>query len=151
MKAITIKQPWASLIALGEKKIETRSWKTSYRGTILIHAGKGIEKSICSDEPFCSVLKQHEIETYNDFPLGMIIAKADLIDCIEITWNNNVKCIAGDEKGNVIARNNEWFFGGYDCEEEKRFAWILENVKLINPIPAKGQLSLWNFKLECEE
>lgn len=44
MKAITIRQPWASLIALGEKKIETRSWQTKYRGPILIHAGKSVDK-----------------------------------------------------------------------------------------------------------
>ena len=45
MKVITIKQPWASLIAYGYKRYEFRSWKTNYRGPIYIHAGKGTDKS----------------------------------------------------------------------------------------------------------
>lgn len=40
MKALTIIQPWATLIASGHKMNETRSWKTNYRGEVLIHAGK---------------------------------------------------------------------------------------------------------------
>ncbi len=44
MKVITIKQPWATLIAEGYKEYEFRTWKTKYRGDILIHAGKGIDK-----------------------------------------------------------------------------------------------------------
>lgn len=44
MKAITIKQPFASLIAAGLKEYEFRTWKTKYRGEILIHAGKGVDK-----------------------------------------------------------------------------------------------------------
>ena len=44
MKALTIKEPWATLIIEGYKEYEFRSWKTNYRGKILIHAGKSIEK-----------------------------------------------------------------------------------------------------------
>lgn len=44
MKIITIKQPFASLIAAGLKEYEFRTWKTKYRGEILIHAGKGVDK-----------------------------------------------------------------------------------------------------------
>ena len=44
MKALTIKEPWASLIINGYKEYEFRSWKTNYRGKILIHAGKSLEK-----------------------------------------------------------------------------------------------------------
>ena len=39
MKALTIRQPWASLFALGIKQMETRSWDTKYRGPVAIHAG----------------------------------------------------------------------------------------------------------------
>ena len=46
MKVLTIKQPWASLIVNGHKKYEFRSWKTKYRGKILIHAGKSLEKDM---------------------------------------------------------------------------------------------------------
>lgn len=44
MKVLTIKQPWASLIIEGYKRFEFRSWKTNYRGELLIHAGKSIDK-----------------------------------------------------------------------------------------------------------
>ena len=40
MKAITIWQPWAFLLAMGAKQYETRSWETAYRGPIAIHAAK---------------------------------------------------------------------------------------------------------------
>lgn len=44
MRCITIRQPWATLIALGEKEFETRSWRTAYRGELGIHAGMRIDK-----------------------------------------------------------------------------------------------------------
>ena len=46
MKVLTVKEPWASLIAYGYKEYEFRSWKTNYRGKILIHAGKSLEKDV---------------------------------------------------------------------------------------------------------
>ena len=46
MKVLTVKQPWASLIVNEHKKYEFRSWKTKYRGKILIHAGKSLEKDM---------------------------------------------------------------------------------------------------------
>ena len=45
MKALTIKEPWATLIIEGYKEYEFRSLKTNYRGKILIHAGKSLEKN----------------------------------------------------------------------------------------------------------
>lgn len=62
MKAITIKQPWATLIALGEKRFETRSWQTKYRGPIAIHAGKTIDKEYCEYQPIKRALQKHGIE-----------------------------------------------------------------------------------------
>ncbi len=73
MKAISIHQPWASLITLGEKRFETRSWRPHYRGRILIHASKTFshaEQDLCHQEPFKSVLKAHGIEFVNPLPTG---------------------------------------------------------------------------------
>ncbi|KXG09931.1 hypothetical protein AT864_01491 [Anoxybacillus sp. P3H1B] len=61
MKAITIKQPWATLIALGEKKFETRSWKTNYRGKIAIHAGKTIDYEAFYESEIIRVMNKHGI------------------------------------------------------------------------------------------
>lgn len=146
MKALTIKQPWASLIALGEKKIETRSWRTKYRGPILIHAGKSIEKGMFEFHFIQGVFEKHQIKGDNELPIGSIIAKANLVDCLEMkeTERNDV-CYIGKvilENG-LVLEGEELYFGDY---EVGRFAWILENIEPIEPIPAKGQLSLWNFE-----
>lgn len=58
MKVITLIQPWATLIALGEKQIETRSWSTKYRGEIAIHAGKKIDKSVFIQPYYYEVFKK---------------------------------------------------------------------------------------------
>ena len=78
MKVITIKQPYATLIAEGLKEYEFRTWKTKYRGDILIHAGKGIDKK---------AMKRYE-HLNLEYPSGCIIAKVNLTDCIEINDEN---------------------------------------------------------------
>lgn len=144
IKVITLIQPWATLIALGEKKIETRSWKTKYRGDLLIHAGKKIDKEICESYPYKSILAKHGYD-YTNLPTGVILAKCNLKDCLEI-HNNEDSAILED---NTIINGNEYYFGFYD---EGRYAWILDNIKLLNnPIKAKGQLNLWNYDYEEEE
>lgn len=146
MKALTIKQPWATLIALGEKRIETRSWKTSYRGPILIHAGNQIDNFICHQEPYLKILNEHDIILSSDLPTGEIIAKANLVDCIkmkDLVLSDDGEPIASILEGEQVIAYNEFKFGDYT---PGRYAWILEDVELIKPIPAKGQLSLWNFK-----
>ena len=40
LKAISLKQPWANLVASGKKSIETRKWKTPYRGDVVICSSK---------------------------------------------------------------------------------------------------------------
>lgn len=146
MKALTIRQPWATLIALGEKKIETRSWKTIYRGSILIHAGKSIDKKSCLREPIKSTLKNHGY-TEKNLPTGVIIAKCQLIDCIKIKdWvaDTSLKVIKATLENAKAIMGNELEFGDFT---PSRYAWILDNVELLkDPIPAKGKLSLWKFK-----
>ena len=73
MKVISIKEPYATLIMEQKKSIETRSWKTNYRGEILIHASQSSHKM--SGE----MLK---ITKNMDFHNGNIICKAELVDCI---------------------------------------------------------------------
>ena len=69
MKTLTIRQPWASLIIAGVKDVENRSWPTKYRGSLLIHAGKGIDHSEWTG-------------TLDDMPAGVIIGVVDLVDCV---------------------------------------------------------------------
>lgn len=127
MKALTIKQPWASLIIEGYKKYEFRSWKTNYRGKILIHAGLSLEKDV-----------QERFKDYNlDYKLGYIIGEAEIVDCILV-----------DEKFNESLRNIDPIVYGRSNHVEN-YAWKLENIKKYdNPIPCKGKLSLWDYEGE---
>lgn len=140
MKAITLLEPWASLIAVEVKKIETRSWSTKYRGPLAIHAGKSLKAShmnIAWHEPFFSALRPHHEESGGiRYFHGCVIATCDLVDCIKMTpeFIDLIKS----------AKGHEYDFGVYAVG---RYAWILENVKpLEKPIPAKGALSIWEWE-----
>ncbi len=77
MKALSIKQPWAWLIVSGHKDIENRAWSTSYRGRVLIHAGKrydGYRYDWDWDWP--------EIEKPDIFAMGGIVGEAAIVDCV---------------------------------------------------------------------
>lgn len=141
MKVLTIRQPWASLIALGEKHIETRSWRTKYRGPLLIHAGKSVDNDICKIHPFTDVLVNHGIIFQQDMPRGIIIAKCELVDCQKIIEVDDL-CGAITES-NLFVDGNEYLFGDFT---PGRYAWILDNIEMLKePIPAKGKLSLWEY------
>jgi len=132
MKVISIKEPWASLIKNNIKKIETRSFKTNYRGKIYIHASK--KEFNQKDENIQNILSYLKNKTLS---YGHIICEAELVDCIYMD-----KDFLEEIKKNKI----EYSCGHY---EEGRYAWILENIKpLKKEIPAKGQLGIWNYNKE---
>ena len=131
MKVLSLKQPWAMLVAMGVKRIETRSWATKYRGPLLIHASQRVDKLVCKKEPFCKYIKAEGL------PVGAIIASCRLIDCVLIDENFRNK---------VMAMGDEFYFGDYSIG---RYAWILDDMKMLDkPVPAKGQLGLWGHKFE---
>lgn len=139
MKVISVIQPWATLIALGEKKFETRSWKTKYRGEIGIHASKKIDKETCRQEPFKSILTRHGYNEKN-LPTGSIIATSSINGCYQVLKDTGTSAII--DYGSFMISGNEYHFGDYT---KGRFAWELHDIKQIDPIPAKGQLGLWNY------
>lgn len=127
MKVITIKQPFASLISEGIKEYEFRTWKTNYRGEILIHAGKVINKSAIE-----------KFSCYDlDLDSGCIIAKGELVDCIKVDdkFREQLK------KENPLVYNrviNDLEWNGY--------AFKIANIKKIDKIYINGKLGLWNYK-----
>lgn len=127
MKAITIKQPFASLIAEGYKIYEFRSWKTKYRGEILIHAGKGIDKE---------AMKRFEYLNL-DYPTGKIIAKAIIEDCVEVDEDMKEKL----RKLDPIVYKGAINYKG----EKNEYGFKLKDVKKIEPKEAKGALSFWEY------
>lgn len=125
MKVLTIREPWASLIINGYKKYEFRSWKTNYRGKILIHTSQKIEKEMLSR------FKDYNLNCIG----GAIIGEAELTDCILVDENFNQSLRKIDNV--VYGRSNH----------VEKYAWKLENVKKYDePIPMKGKLGLWNIE-----
>jgi hypothetical protein len=141
MKALTLTQPWATLVAIGAKKIETRSWSTSYRGPLAIHAAKGLGPiggqkgliDLCLQEPFLSVLKAAGVIEggirKDRLPLGAIVAVCELTEIYRVPTPH------------LALTDQERAFGDYSFG---RYAWLLTNVRALpEPIPVKGALGLW--------
>ena len=129
MKAITLKQPWATLVAEGIKKYEFRTWKTNYRGIVLIHAGAGIDKK--------------EMEKFKDlnldYPAKRIIAKVEIEDCLELNDDLNKKII---EENNIA----------YGSKYRNGYAWKLKNIKKIEiDEEINGKLGFWNYDLNSKK
>jgi len=143
MKAITLHQPWATLVAIGAKRIETRSWSTNYRGPLAIHAGKKLPNinPYFLREPFHSCLLGHKI------PLGFIVATCELLECYQIDASDLRKenMRGWEVKGKFFERTSEELaFGLY---EVGRWMWFLDDVKILDtPILAKGAQRLWEWK-----
>lgn len=136
MKAITLMQPWASLVALRAKRYETRSWKTNYRGPLAIHSSLNFSKAgrdLCRLEPFASALIGNEV-----LPLGCVVAICDLAAVYPTS----------QEADSLFAVGHDWPeserpFGDFS---PGRYAWLLTNVRALeNPIPVRGARSLWDW------
>ena len=124
MKVITLKQPWATLVAEGLKQYEFRSWKINYRGKILIHAGQGI------DEEGMERVKDLNLK----FPKSRIVAEVTIDDCILLDQEINKKII----NENKIVYGEKYDRTGY--------AWKLTNIKKINSkVEVKGKQGFWNI------
>jgi hypothetical protein len=156
---LTLTQPYATLVAIGAKLIETRSWATPYRGRIAIHAGKGLGpvggmaglRALVRREPFASVLGAWGALTRTNvledpvryLPRGVVIATAELAGCsptvhhpsLPIAWRH----VETERMWHLTEQ--EEAFGDYT---PGRYAWLLADVRpLAEPVPAKGALGLW--------
>ena len=141
MKVLTVWQPWAQLLAAGYKHNETRSWRTNYRGEILIHASKKpysqTERLMTakSRKLIRDTLGLGFIDWRQRIPTGVIIGKAKLTDCKLI-----------DESYYQFTRDlcpEEFVYGDFT---PGRYAWVFEEPELFkNPLPAAGKQGLWNF------
>ena len=128
MKALTIRQPWAHLIASGIKDIELRSWKTNYRGKIYIHSSAKSDHGKTPASEFLDYYRKHipqEMKTQLDngeYHLAAIIGEVELVDCVE-------------NHPSVWADEDSW-------------NWVLANPVLYDKpiLGVKGGLSLWNYE-----
>ncbi len=130
MKILTLWEPWASLMARGYKKWETRCWRTHYRGPVAIHAAK-------TDRWAAEVVRLIRAAGYDNdhldrlcleigqWPLGKIIAIGNLVDCVPTE--------------RAAPSDHERVFGDYSPE---RFAWVFEDIRRVEPRVFKGQRGL---------
>lgn len=125
-RVITLKQPWASLVANGLKIYEFRNMNYSYRGKILIHAGKGIDKDAMD-----------RVKDFNlDYPQSRIIAEVEIVDCIKVDTEFNKK----------INKLNSPVYG---AKERTGYAWKLDNIKKLNiDKTINGKQGIWYIDLD---
>lgn len=127
MKVLTIKQPWATLIMQGDKRFEFRSWQTKYRGDLLIHAGKSVDKD-----------GVQRLQKYlpKELPTGKILGKVKLVDCVKVS---------PEFKEALLQENADVYAKSPFCEA---YGWQITDVEAFdNPIEAKGKLSLWEYEI----
>lgn len=134
MRAVTLHQPWATLIALGAKTIETRGWPTRYRGPLAIHAAKRhCDPGIFDLLAFRTVLTNAGFVTWHDLPRGAIVAVATLSDCLP----------SGHEEITARTTRNplDLTFGDLG---PGRYGWLLDDVQRIRPeVLCNGKQGLW--------
>ena len=128
MRALTICQPYASLIILGEKRVENRSWKMSYRGQLLIHAGKSR-----------AWLNPGDIERFEALgdPLvfGALLGTVDVIDCLHI---DDIESGKYDGKYPWVEDHEH---------TEGPFCIVVTNARRFpEPIPCRGERGLWHYR-----
>jgi hypothetical protein len=136
MKALSIQQPFASLVVHGLKRYETRSWPTSYRGPLAIHASRIVrmaQRERCWRPPIRGLLAQAGIAP-SDLPLRCLVGVVRVVDCVP----------APDLIDELDARERE--LGDW---RDGRHAWLLADaVPLAVPVPWPGQLSLFELPVD---
>jgi hypothetical protein len=125
VKTLSIKQPWAWLIAHGYKQIEDRSWNTDYRGQLLIHASKTWDIDESTFATLREVMATTGISIPQILPTGGIVGIVELVDCVAET------------ELTPTLDPEQWHEPG-SC-----FAWILKNAKALPFMPVSGKLRLF--------
>lgn len=136
MKAITLYQPYASLVACGAKTVETRSWHTWYTGPLAIHAAQTESYLFLATAPgrFRDALIAAGVDADN-LPTGAVLATCNLRACVQIVNQSIVDVLA--------VSDDELHFGDWTLD---RYAWVLSNVQvLMKPIPAQGRQRIWDW------
>lgn len=140
-RALSLTQPWATLVAIEAKRYETRCWPTGYHGWIAIHAAKGFPRGcrdLCYSQPFANALAAAGFNAALDLPVGQVIAVARLTACVATrVWR-------------PPADSDEYAFGDYSTLDEgtskPRYSFKLEDVRrLREPFDCKGSLGIWKL------
>lgn len=136
LRAVTLWEPWATLIGLREKKIETRS-RPVRPGPILIHASrtwKPWQRELVRQPYFHAHLPQMYVPLH-----GVFVCRAVVEVCARVPWG----WVPGDCVGGREVSAQERAFGDV---HPGRWLWFLKNVVRVEPLPAKGRLLVWYYR-----
>jgi len=141
MKALTLWEPYATLIAAGFKEVETRGWYTSYRGELAIHAGKS--KAVGEDMSRITFALAHHGFELPELVYGAVLCVVRLVACVPTALVE----VSAPKLRPAFAPKRGWEFerqfGNYDAG---RWAWILTGLRCYHPpVPANGSRKLWDF------
>lgn len=139
MKALSIRQPWAWLIVNGFKDIENRTWRTNYRGPVLIHAGQVIDREM-------ERLLRHWAIGIHTNPAGFLSPK-ERPDLIEMAsrYCEDMELSVGGIVGQaeivdcVSESHSPWFQG--------RFGFVLADAKPLQFVPMRGRLGFFDVAM----
>lgn len=163
MRSLTLHQPWASLIAVGAKTIETRSWSTTYRGPILIHASKTVARmgegwDGWARLPAGTYEATRSTESPTRFPpdgqlveglpVGAVVAVCDLEAVVPTedvrfdgTLGSDTILLVSPGRCTLHSQSDNEPLGDYS---PGRYAWMLDRIRpLTTPVPARGRQGLW--------
>ena len=133
-ECLSLLQPWASLVIMGLKKIETRSWQTAHRGPLFIHASIGKKgKVLALEAPFTKY-----IADFDALPFGAIIGQVELENIVPVEH-----LLYASEKMAALTLE-EKVFGDYT---KGRYAWFFTDPVMFDEIlPVKGGLGIWKYR-----
>jgi activating signal cointegrator 1 len=145
MKCLTLWQPYATLVATGLKRIETRSWGTGYRGPLLIHAAaKQDDETRALFREVNEILVSHRLLDLLDIlPYGAVVAACELVDVFRMPTEDMLPFPTDIDLSSL-----EMAFGDY---RPGRYGWQLENVRPLGPIPWRGMQGLWPVPEELDK
>lgn len=167
MKALSLWNPWATLLVSGRKRVETRGWPMHHRGPLLIHAAKKWDihlQAICLDEPFRQCLAEFGVppapHTWTSADMaarkagwgmgfGAVVGRVDVVDCYRTEQVSTGRYDAPPRRGSglpghrcLVISGTEEAFGDYSAG---RFAFLCENpVRFAQPIPFRGAQGLFD-------
>jgi len=147
IKALTVQQPWASLIACGRKTLECRSRPLSYRGPLLIHAGLRVQGGAAEALDLCRAQGEAD-DVPQILPVGALVALVEVTGCRR--WADDLPGLLRDldaqegrlyelpetldEAREAVARKGEWL-------------WELRLVRAISPVYCKGAQGIWSAEV----
>src|SRR5262245_38334629 len=141
MFALSVCQPWASLLVLGHKRFETRGWHTGHRGPLAIHASKLLPpaaRQLCLCDPVRRLLAESGFRCWTRLPRGVVLGTVELLRCLRVE-ELLPGLLAGDEPPLGDFRPGQW-------------AWEVASPRpLAEPLPARGRLGLFQVPLDPPE